>query len=197
MNLERQRGMKPRSEYPRNRNRRENSESYLTRSPRLPYEADKSIYGKYLDPRILRRRKLKAAFLAVYYYFVFKKHLRKQVMKRRQNCFDYYNKHLSNIFKSITNFTLEAVNPAILMIAKIDYKLEFSSNCGLDHKSMTSNYYQAVDLAIEILVTMIEETISHMDKNEFITFLCKNLIPKIDFFNYFSSLQLFRKLLLS
>lgn len=175
LNLEKQKmkhGDQPRSEYPIYQYERDSS--YRTGSPpRLPYDADKSIYDKNISHRTRIRRKLKAAFYAVYFYQLFKNNLKTILEKKKKNSFDYYNKHLSNIFKSITNFTLEAVNPAIIEISKVEYKLDFRPHSGLDNESKTSNYYQAVDLAIDVLVTIIEETMSHMDKNEFITFLCK------------------------
>lgn len=126
------------------------------------------------------RRKFRAIAWGVSFHSLFKRNLSGVIKKKYKNAHLYFNKDLEKILHDMAEKNKIILEPIIMKIALEEELLDFTRSCELDDEKKVENYHKCTDYALDILSTMIEETLAHLENNSFINFLCK-IIFKIFF----------------
>jgi hypothetical protein len=70
--------------------------------------------------------------------------------------------------------SLDVIKPTLKNIcSELDY-LDFKKSSDIPLEEKRENYYKCLDYCLELISKLIEKTLSKLDKNSFITFLCKD-----------------------
>ena len=118
-------------------------------------------------------KKWRQAVITVSFYSMFKDNLDGILRARYSNSHKYYSNYLEQVQQDITEYTKNVLKPVLDDLAAEDEYLDFRKSSKLSQEDKIENYRVCLNYALDIICQMIGATLSKMEGNPFITFLCK------------------------